>query len=69
MILGIGARWLTVNLFVLQRRYGDEEKKSGSEGSDDDDYVPYVPVKQRKKEMVRYDRCSSCLMMMSLVML
>lgn len=41
-------------LFVrsVQRSQGDE-KRSGSEGSEeDDDYVPYVPVKIRKQEMV-----------------
>lgn len=32
-----------------QRNYSE---KSGSEGSEDDDYVPYVPVKIRKQQMV-----------------
>lgn len=37
----------------LQRSNGEEER-SGSEGSEeDDDYVPYVPVKIRKQQMVR----------------
>lgn len=36
-----------------QRNYSE---KSGSEGSEDDDYVPYVPVKIRKQQMVS-NRC------------
>lgn len=40
-------------LFFPQRSHGDEEK-SGSEGSEDNDYVPYVPVKIRKQQMVSY---------------
>lgn len=41
----------TDNVFV-QRSHGEDER-SGSEGSeDDDDYVPYVPVKIRKQQMV-----------------
>lgn len=36
---------------LFQRSHGGEEK-SGSEGSEDDDYVPYVPVKIRKQQMV-----------------
>lgn len=39
-------------LFV-QRDHGEDER-SGSEGSEDDDYVPYVPVKIRKHQMVSY---------------
>lgn len=35
---------------TCQRNYSE---KSGSEGSEDDDYVPYVPVKIRKQQMVR----------------
>uniref|UniRef100_A0A8C6KCI8 Probable ATP-dependent RNA helicase DDX41 n=1 Tax=Nothobranchius furzeri TaxID=105023 RepID=A0A8C6KCI8_NOTFU len=35
-----------------KRSYGEEEK-SGSEGSEDDDYVPYVPVKIRKQQMLQ----------------
>lgn len=39
---------------------------SGSEGSEDDDYVPYVPVKIRKQQMVSY--CAmSCLTLRKLV--
>ncbi|XP_015232265.1 PREDICTED: probable ATP-dependent RNA helicase DDX41 [Cyprinodon variegatus] len=37
---------------VLKRSYEDEGK-SGSEGSEDDDYVPYVPVKIRKQQMLQ----------------
>lgn len=29
-------------------------QRSGSEGSEDDDYVPYVPVKIRKHQTVSY---------------
>lgn len=42
----------TDNVFV-QRSHGEDER-SGSEGSEDDDYVPYVPVKIRKHQMVSY---------------
>uniref|UniRef100_A0A671PLT2 RNA helicase n=1 Tax=Sinocyclocheilus anshuiensis TaxID=1608454 RepID=A0A671PLT2_9TELE len=41
------------------KKTGGEEKsinyseKSGSEGSEDDDYVPYVPVKIRKQQMLQ----------------
>lgn len=35
----------------VQRSHGEGER-SGSEGSEDDDYVPYVPVKIRKQQMV-----------------
>lgn len=41
------------NVFI-QRSHGEDER-SGSEGSgseEDDDYVPYVPVKIRKQQMV-----------------
>jgi len=38
-----------VMLCNCQRNYSE---KSGSEGSEDDDYVPYVPVKIRKQQMV-----------------
>lgn len=37
------------DLCNCQRNYSE---KSGSEGSEDDDYVPYVPVKIRKQQMV-----------------
>lgn len=41
-----------MSMFFIQRSYGDG-KRSGSEGSEeDDDYVPYVPVKIRKQQMV-----------------
>lgn len=33
------------------QRYRREEKNSNSE-SDDDNYVPYVPVKERKKQQL-----------------
>ncbi|KAA8589088.1 hypothetical protein FQN60_010433 [Etheostoma spectabile] len=36
-----------------QKRSHGEDEKSGSEGSEDDDYVPYVPVKIRKHQMVQ----------------
>ena len=35
----------------VQRSHGDGER-SGSEGSEDGDYVPYVPVKIRKHQLV-----------------
>lgn len=35
----------------LFQRYRREEKNSNSE-SDDDNYVPYVPVKERKKQQL-----------------
>lgn len=39
-------------VFFVQRSHGDE-KRSGSEGSEEDaDYVPYVPVKIRKQQIV-----------------
>uniref|UniRef100_A0A668AKZ3 RNA helicase n=1 Tax=Myripristis murdjan TaxID=586833 RepID=A0A668AKZ3_9TELE len=31
----------------------NRSKKAGSEGSEDDDYVPYVPVKIRKQQMLQ----------------
>lgn len=40
-------------IMFLQRSHGEDEGSgSGSEGSHDDDYVPYVPVKIRKQQMV-----------------
>lgn len=38
-------------VFFVQRSHGDE-KRSGSDGSEEDDYVPYVPVKIRKHQIV-----------------
>lgn len=35
----------------VQRSHGEDER-SGSDGSEDDDYVPYVPVKIRKQQKV-----------------
>uniref|UniRef100_A0AAR2JQC3 Probable ATP-dependent RNA helicase DDX41 n=1 Tax=Pygocentrus nattereri TaxID=42514 RepID=A0AAR2JQC3_PYGNA len=37
--------------FIFQRNYAEE--KSASEPSDEDDYVPYVPVKIRKQQMLQ----------------
>lgn len=39
-------------MYVFAQRSHGEDEKSGSEGSEDDDYVPYVPVKIRKQQMV-----------------
>lgn len=36
--------------FFLQRSGGDEESSS------DDDYVPYIPIKQRKKIQVNIQK-------------
>uniref|UniRef100_A0AAX7VEI3 Probable ATP-dependent RNA helicase DDX41 n=1 Tax=Astatotilapia calliptera TaxID=8154 RepID=A0AAX7VEI3_ASTCA len=36
-----------------QKRSHDEDERTGSEGSEDDDYVPYVPVKIRKQQMLQ----------------
>lgn len=42
-----------------QRSY--EEEKTVSEGSEeDDDYVPYVPVKIRKQQMVSCSTLNQC---------
>lgn len=41
----------------VQRSHGEDER-SGSEGSEADDYVPYVPVKIRKQQMVSYCYCT-----------
>ena len=38
------------NCFFLQRSGGDEESSS------DDDYVPYIPIKQRKKIQVNIQK-------------
>lgn len=35
-----------------KKRYRKDEQKSSSESDDDDNYVPYVPVKDRKKQQL-----------------
>ena len=41
---------------TLQRPLGEEEK-AASGGSEDEDYVPYVPVKIRKTQTVGVQKC------------
>lgn len=36
-----------------KKRFHAEDERSGSEGTEDDDYVPYVPFKIRKQQMLQ----------------
>lgn len=57
MVSGITCDWLNINMAEdspPRKRYRNKEESPKSEDDEDENYVPYVPLKERRKTAVSF---------------